>query len=471
MRINNNRENRNQTPLYRAAENDNAELISLLLKHADINVNQVSGPDNMTPLCIAAQQGHQNVVAILLANPQVDINKPNAHGATPLLLSVERENIEVVKLLLKEATLNINHADALDYTALHYAALSCSEEIPEALLSHPEIDVNKAANIIRKTPLHCAIEARNIAAVKSLLKHPNIDINTTNFGGQTAIHYAIYFKQLEVVRLLLEQPNVDLDRLDIHNKTALESAGRFSFKIKKLLKACRSTPAPHSFFLPAKPELRSLAHFTMLNHNDKKTVLLYLTQLFEKSHAKYLFLRMTPQERMSIIRNLLPKRIAQLRNYINLAHSSRIFFTHTQNTITNGREELKHFITPNPNFIPKDSNNYRKEELAPFEGLSEDLKDHISSFLFTPGGLVNHKLTVVKHLLRWHQNTVESAMKVRLRKINQLVNTAHMALYEHTANSVEISASVAEPTINFLTDLTLSVSLSVRTGLGMRVGL
>ena len=97
MRINNNRNNRHKTLLYGAAENGNAELISLLLilKHADINVNQVSGPDNMTPLCIAAQQGHQNVVAILLANPQVDINKPNAHGTTPLHLSVKQQKMGV----------------------------------------------------------------------------------------------------------------------------------------------------------------------------------------------------------------------------------------------------------------------------------------------------------------------------------------------------------------------------------------
>lgn len=52
-----------------------------------------------TPLLIAAQEGHKDIVEILLKVEDIDVNQTNIHGKTPLWWAVYEGHEEIVYLL------------------------------------------------------------------------------------------------------------------------------------------------------------------------------------------------------------------------------------------------------------------------------------------------------------------------------------------------------------------------------------
>jgi ankyrin repeat protein len=74
--------------------------------------------DGCTPLYIAAQNGHAAVVSVLIA-AGADVNKARASGGTPLYIAAQRGHAGVVDLLIA-AGANVN-ATRKNGTALNIA--------------------------------------------------------------------------------------------------------------------------------------------------------------------------------------------------------------------------------------------------------------------------------------------------------------------------------------------------------------
>ena len=172
--------------LYRAANNGEAETISLLLK-AGANVNWENMSDQrITPLCAAAQNGHTECVRTLLAAPGININTVNTSGSTPLLCAAQNGHTECVRTLLAAPGININ-----------------------------------TANISGSTPLLCAAQNGHTGCVRALLAAPRIDIDKEDKNGYEPLYWAVKNNHTECAELIraaggkLNNAEVKLQRMGI----------------------------------------------------------------------------------------------------------------------------------------------------------------------------------------------------------------------------------------------------------------
>lgn len=136
------------TPLCKAARRGCTKTIRALIDNgADVNEK-----DNheCTPLHLACENGQTEVVNLLLKREDIDVNAISKDGYTPLHLATEKGYIETVKTLIG-AGANVNALDKDKRTPLHNAK---NEETAKAL-----IGAGAKVNAVDKdkcTPLHMA---------------------------------------------------------------------------------------------------------------------------------------------------------------------------------------------------------------------------------------------------------------------------------------------------------------------------
>jgi ankyrin repeat protein len=71
------------------------------------------------------------------------------------------------------------------------------------------------------SPLHAAIQERELPAVLTKLTKHGADCNTRYSDGQTALHYAVTEGSLDIVGALVEEGGASLDVRDDYGRTAL----------------------------------------------------------------------------------------------------------------------------------------------------------------------------------------------------------------------------------------------------------
>lgn len=118
------------TPLLRACDNSNTEVVNALIKRG-ANVNMPNGMLR-TPLHVSK---NKQIIRKLLVNG-ADINAVDMRGQTPLHLAAIQKNAELVEALIEEGkncNIDINATDLIGNTPLHYIAQKRSEEHEERL--------------------------------------------------------------------------------------------------------------------------------------------------------------------------------------------------------------------------------------------------------------------------------------------------------------------------------------------------
>jgi len=124
-----------------AAEKGYTEIVNLLLKQPNIDIN-IKNCQGFTALMCAAEQGHKEVVKLLLGHPDINVNIQNNSGATALGHAAKNGHKEVVIQLLNHPNININIKTRFALTALDAARMSGHNDIVHILL-HPENYINK----------------------------------------------------------------------------------------------------------------------------------------------------------------------------------------------------------------------------------------------------------------------------------------------------------------------------------------
>ena len=66
-----------------AVDANDGEIVEMLLKHPDIDVNK-TGSGGWTPLLLAIAEKNERIVEILLKHPEIDVNIAGLKGWTPL---------------------------------------------------------------------------------------------------------------------------------------------------------------------------------------------------------------------------------------------------------------------------------------------------------------------------------------------------------------------------------------------------
>jgi len=83
--------------LLLACQNGHDAVVTMLLAHPDIDVNQMND-DGWTPFLIASFNGHSSCAGLLLKDPRVITRNPNQSGSTPLRRAVINGCLGVVKV-------------------------------------------------------------------------------------------------------------------------------------------------------------------------------------------------------------------------------------------------------------------------------------------------------------------------------------------------------------------------------------
>ena len=248
-----------KSALIYACKKGFVDIVDLLLKNPKIDVNKASWEyikfrnykyeSKYSPLVIAILDDKTEIVKLLLKQKNLNVNNEMYFlhnelevNKTPLNIAISRKNIAIVKLLLDHPNINVNEEtehiiEYPKYTEMYTTPLSSAIElnnidIIKLLLNHPKIDVNSLSIYceikgFRKkfTPLFQSINKKdiNINVVKLLLNHPKIDINSKSFITDkrsysvrkkiqlTALHCAVNENKIEIVNLLLDQPKIDVN--------------------------------------------------------------------------------------------------------------------------------------------------------------------------------------------------------------------------------------------------------------------
>ena len=164
-----------ETFLYKAVKEKDADLVKKLLKVSGIDINAKSKLTGETALHTAISKKCSNISIMLLRYYGIDVNVVNNFNETPLLLSIKignnEENNKIINELLSFHNINVSVQDTEKNNVLHNLAMYYFTEktdIIEKLLFNFEIDVNTKNND-GYTPLELAIEKMNFEMALILL--------------------------------------------------------------------------------------------------------------------------------------------------------------------------------------------------------------------------------------------------------------------------------------------------------------
>ncbi len=262
-------------PLHFAVEHGNRELVELLLaRGADVEAKTAEGwtalhlarantdmvellvnrgadvnsadPNGMTPLHDAARRGNNETVDRLIAKG-ADVNGNTADGETPALLAAMYNRRDTVTLLLSKGAetsiqlaaylgdlarvkdflangIGVNPQDAHSVTPLHAAAIGGQKEVAEFLLSKGALVNADSANLVGRTPLHCAaVAVEGSKEVAELLIGKGAEIDAKNKGGNTPLFDAASVANTDTARLLIAH-GADVNARGWYNLTPLHRA-------------------------------------------------------------------------------------------------------------------------------------------------------------------------------------------------------------------------------------------------------
>ena len=242
---------RSRTFMHVVAEHDNIEALKLIHDSPHLKQDRqlylsAFDEDDLTPVHLAAQKGAHQVLEFLLEKmleygirPEVALSFLDEENRTPTQFAVESGDTKVLELLLKYgASPTLTKGDHLPplHTACYQGKLdmvlamlqTCGSDILQSQDQEGKVALHHSTASIRSeqlipcllqwgaklnmldsygfTPLHTAIVAGNLEAVKELLQKGS-DPTMKTQNGCNALHIAVERNRDEVVRCLLAHPS------------------------------------------------------------------------------------------------------------------------------------------------------------------------------------------------------------------------------------------------------------------------
>lgn len=179
-----------KSPLFMAVEAGNAAEIERLIASGEADANKAD-KRGFTPLHVAADLDNSDAVSALIKNG-ADTEIVNNSGLTPLLQAVMNGSFWAMNTILKGGG-NVNYAQEGSLrTALHFAAVAdgYAGTVNDLVYYGAEVNrVDKDGN----TPLHLAAQYGSSDAAVALI-NKGADLNIRNSSGRTPLQVAIHHR-------------------------------------------------------------------------------------------------------------------------------------------------------------------------------------------------------------------------------------------------------------------------------------
>ncbi|XP_078577354.1 nuclear factor NF-kappa-B p105 subunit-like [Branchiostoma floridae x Branchiostoma japonicum] len=198
----------------------------------------------------------QNLLHVTLTLPDARvINQYNHLRQTPLHLAVITQQPQVADLLVRCGA-NPWLPDRHGNSAVHLAAKAGDEKSLQAILRNipaqaPGVantpDIN-AHNFEGFTPVHLAVMASNLGALKELVM-AKVDVNVPDGkSGRTALHHAVENENLAITGYLILEAGADVDAQNFDGNSPLHVAsGRGMLGMAALLMAAGADPGLENY--------------------------------------------------------------------------------------------------------------------------------------------------------------------------------------------------------------------------------
>ncbi|OHT02944.1 hypothetical protein TRFO_29820 [Tritrichomonas foetus] len=146
-----------QNVLHFTVEHSRYAMLKILCERFK-GIIEINAYDNWkeTPLMRAAELGEAQMVKYLVSLDEIDINSKDDFGWTPLTLAASKGYLDCVKYLCENENIDINSQKNDNETALHTAVSSRSLDVVDYLCSREGIKIN-LPNKDGRTPLTLAI--------------------------------------------------------------------------------------------------------------------------------------------------------------------------------------------------------------------------------------------------------------------------------------------------------------------------
>lgn len=213
---------RDQTPLSRAAENGNSEVVRLLVDRSDVDADSKDSWER-TPLSYAAEGGHLAIAKLLVGRDDVDVDAKDISCRTPLSYAAQRGHLEVVKLLADREDVNADSKDYFGRTPICYAARNRHLDITRLLANRDDVNTD-TKDRDNRTPLSFAAEGGDLEVVQLLVDRDSANADTKDRYSRTPLYFAAEGRHLAVVQLLIDRDDVDINSKDIDSQTPLSHA-------------------------------------------------------------------------------------------------------------------------------------------------------------------------------------------------------------------------------------------------------
>jgi len=207
--------NGGKNALLEACEYGHLDIVQMLLAYANVDVNALDQFGN-TPLMLASMKDRREVVKVLLKQKNINVNQQDVKvGLCAIECASMSNNKEIVKLLLKNENIAVNQQDNIGATALMWASFHGYKKVVKMLLQHKDINVNQEDKF-GSTALMWACKSKysNKKCVKMLLQHKDINVNLRDKTGRTAFILASNRGDLEIIEKLSKHKNILVEASD-----------------------------------------------------------------------------------------------------------------------------------------------------------------------------------------------------------------------------------------------------------------
>ena len=211
------------TALMHAANEGNNDVVHILLKAKNIDVNLAETTTGGTALQAAALNGHLNIVRQLLNVSNINVNSQSNDGYSALMMAARGGHNEIVDLLLDTESVDATLVDGKGDTVLTSTLVANNPDIASSIANSAKpINVDSKNNDGFTALMISALLGHSAIVADILRRDVNVDVKGND--NWNALLYAVAKGHADIVRQLLSVEGIDIDAECAQGWTALSLA-------------------------------------------------------------------------------------------------------------------------------------------------------------------------------------------------------------------------------------------------------